>query len=154
MPTYDGVDPTVFLVPGFLLFFSIMLTDAMYGVFALVLGLLLIRGGGKYNLFIKDAGVILSSAGLATIIIGALAGGWFGSFGLKIPILQAMQLFDPMVQVTAFLLIALTIGLIHVNLGVVINIWSRLKRREIWKALTGNLWFYSFSQAFSSFCRI
>lgn len=141
MPTYDGVDPTVFLVPGFLLFFSIMLTDAMYGVFALVLGLLLIRGGGKYNLFIKDAGVILSSAGLATIIIGALAGGWFGSFGLKIPILQAMQLFDPMVQVTAFLLIALTIGLIHVNLGVVINIWSKLKRREIWKALTGNLWF-------------
>ncbi len=141
MPTYNGVDPTVFLVPGFLLFFSIMLTDAMYGVIALVLGLSLIRGGGKYNPFIRDAGIIFSSAGLATVIIGALAGGWFGGFGLKIPVLQAMRVFDPMVQVTAFLLIALIIGLIHVNTGVVINIWSRLKRRELWKALTDNLWF-------------
>jgi V/A-type H+-transporting ATPase subunit I len=141
MPTYDGVDPTVFLVPGFLLFFSIMLTDAMYGVIALGLGLLLIRGGGRYNLFIKDAGIILSSAGVATIIIGALAGGWLGDFGLKLPILKSMQVFDPMVQVTAFLLIALIIGLIHVNVGVVINIWSRLTRGEIWQALTGNLWF-------------
>ena len=141
MPTYNGVDPTLFLVPGFLLFFSIMLTDAMYGVIALVLGLLLVRGGGKYNIFIKDAGIILSSAGVATIIIGALAGGWLGDFGLKVPILKAMQVFDPMVQVTAFLLIALIIGLTHVNVGVVINVWSRIKRREIWQALTGNLWF-------------
>ncbi len=141
MPTYNGVDPTLLLVPGFLLFFSIMLTDAMYGVIALVLGLLLVRGGGQYNIFIKDAGVILSSAGVATIIIGALAGGWFGDFGLNVPALKAMQVFDPMVQVTTFLLIALIIGLIHVNLGVVINVWSRLKRRQAWKALTGNLWF-------------
>jgi len=141
MPTYNGVDPTLILVPGFLLFFSIMLTDAMYGVIALVLGLLLIRGGGKYNIFIKDAGVILSSAGVATIIVGALAGGWLGDFGLKLPVLKAMQMFDPMVQVTTFLLIALIIGLTHVNAGVVINVWNRLKRRQAWKALTGNLWF-------------
>jgi len=141
MPTYNGVDPTLILVPGFLLFFSIMLTDAMYGVIALVLGLLLIRGGGKYNIFIKDAGVILSSAGMATVIVGALAGGWLGDFGLKLPVLKAMQIFDPMVQVTTFLLIALIIGLTHVNAGVVINVWNRLKRRQAWKALTGNLWF-------------
>jgi len=80
----NGVDPTLFIVPGFLLFFSIMLTDAMYGVIALILGLLLVRGGGRYNIFIKDAGIILSSAGVATIIIGALAGGWLGGFGLKV----------------------------------------------------------------------
>jgi len=34
LPTYNGVDPTIFIVPGFLLFFSIMLTDAIYGVMA------------------------------------------------------------------------------------------------------------------------
>jgi V/A-type H+-transporting ATPase subunit I len=141
LPIYNGIDPTLFLVPGFLLFFAIMLTDAMYGVIALVLGLSLIRGGGRYNKFIKDAGVILSSAGAATIIIGALAGGWFGGFGLNLSILAAMQVFDPMVQVTTFLLIALAIGLIHVNVGVVINILNHLKRKEAWKALTGNLWF-------------
>jgi V/A-type H+-transporting ATPase subunit I len=141
LPTYNGVDPTLFLVPGFLLFFSIMLTDAMYGVIALVLGLLLIRGGGRYNQFIKDGGVILSSAGAATIFIGALSGGWFGSFGLKLTLLAALQVFDPMIQVTAFLLIALTIGLAHVNVGVVINIVDNFKRKDIWKAISENLWF-------------
>jgi len=130
-----------FLAPGFLLFFSIMLTDAVYGLIALVLGMLLIRGGGKYNEMIKDGGIILSSAGVATIIIGALSGGWFGGFGLKLPLLASLQVFDPMVQVTAFLLIALIIGLAHVNVGVVINVAHKLKAGQKWKAITENLWF-------------
>ena len=141
LPTYNGVDPTLFLAPGFLLFFSIMLTDALYGLIALVLGMLLIRGGGKYNEMIKDGGIILSSAGAATIIIGALSGGWFGGFGLKLPILASLQVFDPMVQVTAFLLIALGIGLAHVNVGVVINVAHKLKAGQRWKAVSENLWF-------------
>ena len=141
LPSYNGVDPTVFLAPGFLLFFSIMLTDAMYGAIALLLGVLLIRGGGRYNQTIRDGGIILSSAGAATILIGALSGGWFGGFGLKLPLLAAIQVFDPIVQVTGFLLVALSIGLVHVNAGVVINVLDNLKRRQTWKAVTGNLWF-------------
>jgi V/A-type H+-transporting ATPase subunit I len=141
LPTYNGVDPTLFLVPGFLLFFSIMLTDALYGAIALALGILLVRGGGRYNQAIRDGGIILSSAGAATIIIGALSGGWFGDFGLKIPFLAAMQVFDPMVQVTTFLLIALVVGLLHVNTGVVIQVVDNLKRGQRRKAITENLWF-------------
>jgi len=141
LPAYDGVDPTIFLAPGFMLFFSIMLTDALYGVIALALGLFLIRGGGRYNQAIRDGGIILFSAGAATIIIGALSGGWFGGFGLRLSVLEAMMVFDPMVQVTAFLIIALVIGLAHVNIGVVINVVDNLKRRQLWNALTGNLWF-------------
>jgi len=141
LPAYNGVDPTLFLVPGFLLFFSIMLTDALYGVIALFLGLSIIRGGGRYNQTIRDGGIILSSAGVTTIIIGALSGGWFGGFGRKLSVLAAMQVFDPMVHVTAFLLIALIIGLLHVNTGVVINVLDNLKRRQRWKAVSENLWF-------------
>ncbi|MFW6146963.1 MAG: V-type ATP synthase subunit I [Thermodesulfobacteriota bacterium] len=141
LPSYNGVDPTLFLVPGFLLFFSIMLTDALYGVIALVLGSLLIRGGGRYNQAIRDGGIILVSAGVATIVIGGLSGGWFGGFGLKLSILDAIQIFDPMAQVTAFLLIALIVGLVHVNTGVVINVVDNLKRGQVWSALLGNLWF-------------
>jgi V/A-type H+-transporting ATPase subunit I len=141
LPAYNGVDPTIFLAPGFLLFFSIMLTDALYGVIALLLGTLLIRGGGKYNETIKDGGIILASAGGATIIIGALSGGWFGEFGLKLPLLEALQVFDPMIQVTGFLAIALTIGLAHVNVGVIINVVGKLKGGQRWQALSENLWF-------------
>lgn len=141
LPVYNGIDPTVFLVPGFLLFFSIMLTDAMYGIMAFILGFLLIRGGGKYNQFVKDGGIIFASAGVATLVIGGLTGGWLGDFGLKLSFLKAVQIFDPMVGVTAFLLIALTIGLIHVNIGVVIQVVDNVKRGKIKNALGENLWF-------------
>jgi V/A-type H+-transporting ATPase subunit I len=39
------------------------------------------------------------------------------------------------------LVIALTIGLIHVNTGVVINVVDKLKKGQAWRALSGNLWF-------------
>ena len=141
LPAYRGVDPTLFLAPGFLLFFSIMLTDALYGVIALVLGFLLMNGGGKYNPMIRDGGIIFSSAGAATIVIGALTGGWYGDFGLKFSALAGLQVFDPKVQVTTFLFIALFIGLLHVNIGVVIHVVDNLKRGQKKKAITENLWF-------------
>lgn len=141
LPTYNGIDPTAFMVPGFLLFFSIMLTDALYGVMAFFLGFFLIRGGGKYNIFIKDAGILVASSGIATFVIGGLTGGWFGDFGLKLSVLKGLQLFDPMVQVTAFLVIALSIGLLHVNIGVFIQVIDNLKRGKIQHALGENLWF-------------
>ncbi len=141
LPVYNGIDPTVFLVPGFLLFFSIMLTDAMYGIMAFILGFLLIRGGGKYNQLVKDGGIIFASAGVATLVIGGLTGGWLGDFGLKLSFLKAVQIFDPMVGVTTFLLIALTIGLVHVNIGVVIQVVDNVKRGKIKNAIGENLWF-------------
>lgn len=141
LPVYNGIDPTMFLVPGFLLFFSIMLTDAMYGIMAFILGFLLIRGGGKYNQLIKDGGIVFASAGVATFVIGGLTGGWFGDFGLKLSFLKVVQIFDPMVGVTAFLLIALIIGLTHVNVGVAIQIVDNFKRGKIQNAIGENLWF-------------
>ncbi len=60
---------------------------------------------------------------------------------MKLPPLAALQVFDPMVQVTAFLAIALSIGLLHVNTGVVINVLHNLKVGQRWKAVSANLWF-------------
>jgi V/A-type H+/Na+-transporting ATPase subunit I len=141
LPTYNGVDPTIFIVPGFLLFFSIMLTDAIYGVMAFFLGFFLIRGGGKYNTLVKDGGIIVASSGVATFIIGGLTGGWLGDFGLKLSFLKPVQIFDPMVQVTAFLVLALSIGLLHVNIGVFIQVIDNVKRGRTQNAIGENLWF-------------
>ena len=47
-PKYDEIDPTVLIFPTFLFFFGLMITDAMYGVMCLVLGIFILRGAGKY----------------------------------------------------------------------------------------------------------
>lgn len=142
IPRYNNVDPTVFVAPGFLLFFSIMLTDALYGLMAAILGFLVVRGGGRYNSGYKDFGIIMASAGIFTVLIGGLTGGWFGDIGVAlIPSLKSIIILDPMKKVDHFLILALSIGLLHVNIGVVINIWDKIDRglpREVFK---GNLWF-------------
>lgn len=62
IPRYGSYDPTPILAIGFMIFFSLMLTDAMYGFINLILGLLLLRGGGKYNTVYRDFGVIFTLA--------------------------------------------------------------------------------------------
>jgi V/A-type H+-transporting ATPase subunit I len=39
------------------------------------------------------------------------------------------------------LLIALIIGLTHVNVGIVINVWDNIENKKIWKAVTESCWF-------------
>ncbi len=141
-PKYGGIDPTVLLAPTFLLFFGFMLTDAFYGLICLILGILLLRGAGKYNATVKDASIILASAGLVTIVLGALTGGWFGDlFTAKyfdISALNSLIIIDPLRQATLFLGVALLIGLIHLNIGVLVHIFDSKGVKEI---LGGDLWF-------------
>ena len=142
IPKYGGVDPTVLLAPTFILFFAFMLTDAFYGLICLIIGILLLRGAGRYNATIKDASVILASAGLVTIVLGALTGGWFGDlFTAKyfdISALNSLIIIDPLHQATLFLVVALLIGLIHINIGVLVHICDSKGVKEI---LGGDLWF-------------
>jgi V/A-type H+-transporting ATPase subunit I len=142
-PRYDEIDPTVLICPSFLFFFAIMVTDAMYGFMTLALGLLLLfKGGGRYDPVIKAAGVILSLGGAATVILGAITGGWFGNLATKylgIQFLNRIILFDPLAHVSAFLIFSLGVGLAQLNLGICMGIVQNLRRghredavRNIW----------------------
>jgi len=141
LPSYQGIDPTIFLVPGFMLFFGIMLTDAMYGLICLLFGILIVRGGGKHDEMLKDAGVILAATGGSTIVLGALTGGWFGEMGLNIfPGLKQLILLDPMKQAVPFLIIALSIGLIHINLGLILRAIDKFQVGTAREVIGGNFW--------------
>jgi V/A-type H+-transporting ATPase subunit I len=141
-PKYGGIDPTVLLAPTFLLFFAFMLTDAFYGLICLIMGILLLRGAGKYNATIKDASVILASAGVVTIVLGVLTGGWFGDLFsdtyFDISALNSLIIIDPLDQATLFLVVALLIGLLHLNIGVLVQMYDSKGVKEI---LGGDLWF-------------
>jgi len=156
IPKYKSYDPTPILAIGFMLFFSLMLTDAMYGFINLILGILLLRGGGKYNTVYKDFGVIFISSGIVSVIIGAVTGGWFGDlfieyFGLTG--LNSIVLFETMGEggilpeiigqpgIIIFLILALLIGIIHIDVGIIISMIENFRVKKIKEAFLGDFWF-------------
>ncbi|AEH07412.1 V-type ATP synthase subunit I [Methanothermococcus okinawensis] len=79
-PKYNEVDPTMLIVPGFLLFYGIMLTDAVYGLLLTIIGLAVWKRLGKTSMGAHNLGYILTLAGVSTIIIGIITGGYLGDF--------------------------------------------------------------------------
>jgi V/A-type H+-transporting ATPase subunit I len=143
-PKYNEIDPTIMLAPAFMLFFGIMLTDAVYGVMMTALGLLLLRGGGRYSSSVKDFGVIFTAIGSATIAFGILTGGYLGDFAktyLGITTLRPI-IFDPMVDVQFFLILVLVIGLIHLNLGLLLGFKENVQRKEYKDAFGDQFWLF------------
>jgi V/A-type H+-transporting ATPase subunit I len=142
-PKYNEIDPTVILTITFLFFFATMITDAFYGLITFALGFLMLRGGGRYGGVIKDFGVILTAGGLVTIGAGALTGGWFGNLLIDfagMTSLKSLMIIDPMVDVLPFLIFAVAVGVIHLDIGIVLGMINDLKNGETKKAFTENLW--------------
>ena len=143
-PKYNGIDPTLLLTPTFIFFFALMLADALYGLICVIFGILLLRGIGRYNEMIKDASIVLTSVGVATFVIGALTGGWFGDFAIEylhMDMLKSIIILDPLQDVTIFLLFVLLIGVVHLDIGIITKIIYDIKKGRQKEALKGNLWF-------------
>jgi V/A-type H+-transporting ATPase subunit I len=143
LPKHNEIDPTILLTFTFLFFFATMVTDALYGLITLILGALMLRGGGRYSETIKGFGVILTAGGATTIIAGAVTGGWFGDLAIKylgITSLEKLMIIDPMVDVLAFLIFAVAVGVVHLDIGIILGIINNVRNQEIKKAFTENFW--------------
>ncbi len=143
-PKYDEVDPTVLIFPSFLFFFGLMITDAMYGLMTLLLGIFILRGGGKYYPLYRSAGLLLTLGGLSTVVLGSMTGGWFGNLAteyLGLEFLNSLVVLNPMVDVSNFLLFAIGVGLLHLNTGIVVGIIKDVRRNNIPDALK-NVWIF------------
>ncbi|MCX6669029.1 MAG: V-type ATP synthase subunit I [Methanothrix sp.] len=143
-PKYNEMDPTILFAPAFLLFFATCLTDACYGIIVGLLGLVLLRGGGRYSPIMRDFGVIGISMGVATVICGGTSGGFLGDFFLKYMGLTAFSpiLFDSLLDVQMFLVLVLTLGLIHLNLGLALGSWKNIRRKEYKAAIGNQIWLF------------
>lgn len=143
LPKYNEVDPTMLLMPTFCIFFGIMVTDAAYGFLTLLLGSFLAIGGGRYNRTIRDLGVILAIAGLATIFIGALTGGWLGDFAIEymgLSALRSVMMLDQLAQVQLFLYLVLVVGVIHLIVGIVSGILEGARHGKLKEVVFGKAW--------------
>ena len=143
MPEYRKVDPTVFLAPVLVLTFGLMLGDAGYGILLALIAALLLRGAGHTPGTVRDLASVLVACGIAGTIFGLLMGSFFGDllpriFGVALPFTLIEPLKDPL----TILIIALSIGIAHLNLGLSLAAYEHLregKRREM--LLEEGTWF-------------
>lgn len=133
LPKYGSIDPTPYLAIFFPTFFGLILGDAGYGIFLLILShLLKKRFKGKR---VRDLLTILSISSFFTILFGVLFGEFFGSIGGEKLGLHPI-LFDRMKAVKTFLILSVGIGVGHVLLGMVLSLLTYLKRekmKEVWE---------------------
>lgn len=124
MPGHTDLDPTLFLAGFFFLFFGLSLTDVGYGATLAVIsgGLLLFAKLGKG---IRSMLTLLFYIGIATVLVGALFGGYFGIAPELLPApLQALQQFDPIGNPLPVFYLALSLGVFQVMVGLVLRIYS------------------------------
>ncbi len=126
-PAYWEFDPTPLLSPFFILFFGLCLSDAGYGItlaiLAFVLGRKMERGseGGKLM-------QLLLLGGIATAIVGALGGGWFG-----IPVdalpgwLRSVVVINPLEEPMTMLNIVFILGIAQIVTGLAIRMVADFK---------------------------
>ncbi|MBD3181228.1 hypothetical protein GF312_02980 [Candidatus Poribacteria bacterium] len=127
IPAYKEIDPTPLIAPFFAFFFGICITDAGYGFLVALLGYFMAKKmapGSTKNLF-----RLLIFAGIATIVVGALTGGWFGIKPDRLPsFLLSVRILDPQGsgQMTFFAAI-LVIGFIQVWFGYFVKMYVDIR---------------------------
>jgi len=138
IPQYREIDPTPLIAPFFAFFFGICITDAGYGFVVAVVAFLAARkvSGGSKNLL-----KLLFIAGLATIVVGAMTGGWFGiDIDSKLPFLTKIRILDPQGsgQMT-FLVAVLVVGFIQVWFGFFVKLYVDFKNGDLQAAFYDDL---------------
>ncbi|KQC04341.1 MAG: hypothetical protein APR53_10900 [Methanoculleus sp. SDB] len=131
-PNYDEIDPTFFTAPLLIIFFALMLGDAVYGLFIVLLGALLKNGLGRVSPSMRDMSIILMVAGAATVVSGILQGGYMGDvlprfFGIQPPFV----IFNALKSPIEFLQIALIIGVLQINLGLLLAAHQNLRKKRM-----------------------
>ncbi len=135
---YNEIDPTVFMAFVFPFFFGFCLTDAGYGIFDALIGLILYRGLGKVNGFMRDFGIILMSCGVWAFILGMVTNGFIGDFfprflNIKLP--TVIPAIDAFVNPQNILIMALAVGVLHINFGLIIGARNNIRLGNMKEAL-------------------
>ena len=141
-PNYNEFDPTPILGPFFLLFFALCIGDAGYGILLTIIGILILKGKLKIEMF-DGLGGIITALGVGSTLVGYLMGGFFG-----INLYQA-EWFPAWAKVVMFnnlgdgttgkfvlggqsydvmMVLAILIGVVHICLAMVIKAISFTKR--------------------------
>ncbi|MBL8917658.1 MAG: hypothetical protein JNJ54_02265 [Myxococcaceae bacterium] len=130
LPRYGSIDPTPFLAIFFPAFFGLMLADLGYGV---VLGgvAVLLRVKSKPGTTLRSVSFIAGACALFSALFGVLFGELFGTLGHAVGMHPLW--FNREEAIVPFLALSVSLGVVHVSLGLVlaaITAWRRGHTRE------------------------
>lgn len=125
LPSYQELEPTLFVAASFVLMFGMMFGDVGHGALIAIAGLLALTAGKRSKF--RDAGPLLVAGGISSLIFGALYGSFFGLESFKPLALWR----DPLTGDPAHLMLAaIGVGLVVISLGLVLNIINCFRRRD------------------------
>lgn len=119
LPRYGSIDPTPFVAVFFPMFFGLMLGDIGYAVVLFGLAFLL-RRRSKEEGWRRSVAEILIACACFSGIFGVLFGEFFGDLGRRAFGLHALW-FDREQAIVPFLILAVSLGAVHMLLGLVIG---------------------------------
>lgn len=141
MPVYGTYDPTFVMSLFYFIIFGIMLGDVIYGLLLSIGGFLAIR-------FLDlDSGIkrlvqLFAICGISCILSGILFGSYLGDFPavmmdkmFQIQIKSPALLFDPINEPVFYLIIALSVGVIHLVAGMAIKFYILWRSGEQFSAV-------------------
>lgn len=149
LPAYDGVDPNPLMAPFFILFYGLMMADMGYGII-MILAAVIAMKKMKPRAGSLSFCQLLLYCGIATFIMGAITGGFFGDALVKIGGIlgkpegwgELPSLFTPLNDTVYVLVGSMALGLIHLNTGLAISFIKKIKHGQIADAIweEGSLW--------------
>ena len=128
MPVYSEFDPTPILGPFFLLFFSMCMGDAGYGILLIIIGLLM----KKYMPSMKSMAPLVTTLGVGTLVVGTILGTFFGislAGASWVPDwLKRCMITGKVAGYDAQMVLAIGIGVVHICLAMVVKAIGYTKR--------------------------
>jgi V/A-type H+-transporting ATPase subunit I len=132
-PKYREIDPSPFLAIFFPIFFGIMVGDIGYGLIILAFALIVKKKFGTVE-FVRNLADILTISAISTIIFGFIYGEFFGDFGEMMGLLHPVHYlgvtWNRLEAIIPMLIFAITIGVIHIFLGLIIGIINEVTRKN------------------------
>ncbi len=153
VPQTEEIDPTVLWLVTYPIFFGLMFGDVGHGLLVVlassVIYLMKRRGlrfddasfqglGGIFNLVIQGSPLLILS-GFSAIIAGFLYGSFLGSenWFKELTGLNGPLWFSPFENLTRMLRVSMTIGVIHIISGLVLDLVNKARHHEWLEVLAG-----------------
>ena len=124
IPAYKEIDPTFFIFLTFPIFFGLMLGDVGYGIVSFFLFLVLKKKMPKARRLLD----VLLLASFVSVLFGLFFGEFFGYEFMHPVISREHEMFTLMY-------LAIAIGIVHVNIGLVVGFVNEMKSYGFMHAL-------------------
>ncbi|NYB51499.1 MAG: V-type ATP synthase subunit I [Methanobacteriaceae archaeon] len=148
-PDYREIDPTILMAIIFPFFFGFCLTEAGYGIVDAMVGYIIFRGLGRNSKTMANLGLIMVACGVWAIILGLVTNSFIGDF------IPRFIMGDPQAMIPTtipsinsfahpenILIIALLVGVLHINMGLAFGAYNNIIRGDVREALGAQIvWF-------------